>query len=255
MFFSPSAFSEENRELIAPAERGPRYIEHPHAEKGLIRIDSEGSFHYKTPTTDDRRVGNIRIGSYEPTSLINPDRSGVTFDTIYDETTPPIILYDYERSLFRGLGRLNYVLGGGIFFTTGKGRFDNPDLLTIRPEERFTLFAFPLSAGLTYKLQLKDYQILVPYGTGGLTAFAFGERRDDDKNPAIGAALGIAPAAYAGGGLQILMGRGPSSFVNLNREYGINRMYLTAEFRSYIALSNKFDFSGEAISGGITFDY
>lgn len=232
-----------------------RLIEHPNASKGLIKIDKDRIYHYKVKTSDQDSAGTFQLGSYQPLDLTNPNNSSLTFDTMYDEASFPLLLYDYEKQFFKKFGRLGWKLGGGFYYARGNGEFaeDNPS--PEGPSETFTLFIFPINAGLIYRFQYFDYQWLVPYAEGGLDIFAFAERRDDNLNPPLGAAYGAAPAAHASGGVAVLLGRGATSFLDLDREYGINKMYLTAQYRLYFALSDKFDFSGDAITGGITAEY
>lgn len=232
-----------------------RLIEHPNASKGLIKIDKNRVYQYKVKTTDQSGVGNFHLGLYEPLDLVNPNDSSLSFDELYDETDFPLILYDHEIQFWRKFGRLGWTLGGGFYFAQGNGRFVelNPD--PDPPSESFTLLVLPLNAGLIYRFQYHDYQRAVPYVAGGGDIFAFAETRDDNNNPTLGAALGAALAAHGSVGLSILLGRNSGSFLDLDREYGINTIYLTAEFRRYIGLSSKFDFTGNAITGGISAEY
>jgi hypothetical protein len=101
-------------------------------------------------------------------------------------------------------------------------------------------------------MQFKHLQLLVPYGGGGLTAFTFTEIRDDGKGPKFGGAL----AAYAQGGLAINLGYfNYLTRVQLDREYGIHAIYLTAEYRKVFALSQHYDFSADFINGGFLVEY
>lgn len=232
-----------------------RLIEHPNAAKGLIKIDKNRIYQYKVKTSEQTAVGTFHLGLYEPLDLVNPEDSSLTFDELYDETNFPIILYDHEFQFWSKLGRLSWKVGGGFYFAQGNGRFVNLNPDPDGPSEAFSLFIFPMNVGLTYRFQYYDYQWLVPYVEGGGDIFAFAETRDDDYNPSLGAAFGAAPAAHGSVGLSVLLGRNASSFLDLDREYGINTIYLTAEFRRYVALSSKFDFTGNAITGGISAEY
>src|SRR5690606_1963146 len=129
----------------------------------------------------------------------------------------------------------------GMYFAQGQGQFQDGSLA----REKFTLLVFPLSAGVVYRLQFWDDQFLVPYACGGADLFLFAERRDDDLNPDLGAKYGAAPAAHGCGGLGVRLGRGPRAFIDLDREYGINSMWVTGEYRRYVALSDRFDFSSD----------
>lgn len=246
---------KKNFEIDSTFKPENRLIEHPNASKGLIKIDKNRVYQYKVKTTEQNAVGTFHLGPYEPLDLVNPNDSSLTFDTLYDQTNFPLLLYDHEVQFWRKLGRLGWRLGGGFYFARGNGQFAelNPD--PDGPSEAFTLFVFPIDAALIYRFQYFDYQWVVPYVEGGGDIFAFAETRDDNNNPTLGAAFGAAPAAHGSVGLSVLLGRNSSSFLDLDREYGINTVYLTAEFRRYIGLSSKFDFTGNAITGGISAEY
>lgn len=248
---------KKKKEYIDPRYRPEsRYIEHPNASKGLIRIDKEKIYHYKTQTSEQKSAGSFRFGTYEPTELANPNNANLSFTNLYGDSAPVLLLYDQERQFFQKFGKLAWKLGGGLYLAQGHGEFEeqNPDL-SAEPLEKFTLFVIPLNVGAVYRLHYFTNQWVVPYVEGGLDAFCFGETRNDDQNPTLGAALGIAPAAHFSAGGSVSLGKNAHSFLDLDREYGINAIYLTLEYRNYIGLSSKFDFTGEAISGGITAEY
>lgn len=235
-----------------------RFIEHPNAEKGLIKIDKNKVYQYKVKTSEQKSSAALRFGMYEPTELANPEDASLTFDELYDQTDYPFIAYDQDWIFFKKFGELAWKIGGALYVAQGNGRFAaSPGGFNQgqTPREKFTLIVVPITVGVSYKLKYFNNQWLIPYVEGGLDAFNFAEVRDDNKNPSIGAKLGLAPAAHASAGLSLPLGRDASSFLDLDREYGINAVYLTAEFRHYFALSSKFDFSGDAITGGITADY
>lgn len=231
-----------------------RFIEHPNAAKGLIKIDKEKVYHYKVKTSEQKQASSFRLGTYEPTELTNPDHSNLSFSELYDNVSFPLLLYDQERQFFQKFGKLGWKFGAGFYLAQGNGKFEN-EANTETPKENFTLFVFPLNIGLIYRMQFFTNQWIVPYAEGAVDAFCFGEFRDDDQNPALGAALGLAPAAHFSLGGSLAMGKDASAFLDLDREYGINTIYLSLEYRQYLSLSNKYDFSGAAITGGITAEY
>lgn len=239
---------------VAPSmyRQEQRFIEHPNASKGLIRIEKDKTYIYRVPESEKKAAASVRVGMYSPENLVNPDNSSLSFDTIYTESSYPMFLYDYERPIFKtAIGHLNWKVGMGFYFAQGQGQFATG----ATAEEKFTLLVFPLSAGLIYRMQYWDTQAVVPYGCGGVDGFAFAERRDDSLNPSLGARLGIAPAAHFCGGVGVRLGRGARAFVDLDREYGINSLWVTAEYRSYVAITDTFDFSSEFIGGGIFAEY
>lgn len=231
-----------------------RYIEHPGAAKGLIRIDKDRVYYYKSEQSERKYSMSVLGGIYEPTELSNPD-TGYTYQETYQDNNFPMFLVNFEKPLFKGVESLKYYLGGGFYFAEGNGQYDTNNPPPETPQEEFMLFVFPLSFGVNYHLQLWENQWLIPYGGGGVTGFVFGERRDDDLNPDLGARWGISPAAHFQGGAMIRLGRGPRAFVDLDREYGINSMWLTLEYKNYIAISDTFDFSSDFIGGGLYLVY
>lgn len=239
---------------IDDALKEKRYIEHPNAKKGLIKIDKNKVYHYKVPESPQNNAGNVKFAMYEPTKLSNPQNSNIDYGNIYDEDAFPMIIYEHEWQIFKKFGKFGVTLGGGIFFTQGHGQFEDPGM-NERARERFTLVAFPFSAGAIYRMQYWDAQPLFPYFGGGLNYIAFAERRDDDQNPAWGAKIGAAPAAHFYAGVAIQLGLGARSFLDLDREYGINRIWITGEYRQYVGLHGDYDFSGDAINGGITAEF
>jgi hypothetical protein len=232
-----------------------RFIEHPNAEKGLIRIDKDRVYHYKVKQSEQKNAASLRFAVYEPTNLANPNDSALDFDSIYEVTDIPMLLYDQEWQFFQKFGKLGWKVGGGFYLAQGTGVFENPNPGGEDPQESFTFMVFPLNLGLVYRAHFWDGQWIIPYAEGGVDAFCFAEIRDDDNNPPLGAALGASPAMHFSVGGSIPLGRKASSFLDLDREYGINAMYISFEYRSYIALSEKYDFSGDAMNGGITVEF
>lgn len=230
-----------------------RYIEHPNAEKGLIKIDKNKMYYYRVKESDQRGAGNVKIGFYEPTNLTSSSDSNLTYDAIYDSSATPLLLYEHEWQFFKGAGRLGITAGSGFFIASGNGQFENGQ--AERPREKFTLFVFPVNAGLIYRAQFYDTQPIAPYAGAGIGGMLFAERRDDDQNPDLGARYGAAPAGHFYAGLAIQLGRGARSFLDLDREYGINKVWITGEYRQYVFITGDFDFSGDAINGGLSAEF
>jgi hypothetical protein len=103
-----------------------------------------------------------------------------------------------------------------------------------------------------YRIQFWDKQLIVPYAEGGGTGFTFGEMRDDGHGPKFGAS----PAAYfALGGALNMTYFDNFSRIQLDREYGINRVYLMLEYRNELALVKRFDFSSDFFNAGFLMEY
>lgn len=231
-----------------------RYIEHPNAEKGLIKIDKDKVYYYKVKESEQSKAGNFKIAIYDPVNLAG--RDGVTYDQIYDETSSPMLIYEHEWQIYKKLGRLGLTAGGGFFYSAGNGQFDPTSANAgLRPREKFTFFVFPVSVGVIYRAEFYDTQPIAPYAGAGIGGMLFAETRDDDQNPALGARYGASPVATGYVGAAIQLGRGARSFLDLDREYGINKVWITGEYRRYVYISGDFDFSGDAINGGLTAEF
>ncbi len=235
---------------------GATEVPHPFAEKGLTRISKDRTYWYKVDQSEQRRAFSLRVGIFNPENLENPDQSGLrgaTFDENYDQASNPAVMFDYEWQLWQmAIGKIGLRAGTGIFIAQGNGHFASEVNQNLTPREIFTFWAAPTSLGAVYRLQFWDKQLLVPYGEGGGMAIPFGEFRDDDRPPKWGGAF----AAYFAGGLAInLTYFDAMSTIQLDREYGINRVFLTAEYRQIIALTQTYDFSSALVNGGLLMEF
>jgi hypothetical protein len=233
---------------------GPQRIQHPLAEKGLIRITKDKVYVYKTKTSPQKNALSVRFGMYDPVNLENPD-NGTTFDDNYPEANNPMLVVEYEWQLWQGaLGKLGLKVGSGLFFANGNGRYKNnyPENEGREPKEVFTFLAFPNTLGAVYRAQFMHRQYLVPYADGGVMGFTFTELRDDGASPR----FGFSPAAYASGGIALNLSLFDSlSSLTMDSEYGINAVYLTAEYRNIISLGGSYDLSSDLISGGFMMEF
>lgn len=239
--------------------KGETEVKHPYAEKGLIRIDRNKVYYYKVPESDAPRAMSMQFGVFNPTNLRNPETSSSsgTFAANYDQTSNPAVILTREWRLFDGmLGKLGLRIGSGAFVAQGHGHFHS-DSGTAKnadktPMEVLTFLAMPNSAGVVYRLKFSDRPLFVPYAEGGGTYFTFMEFRDDNKGPKFGGSL----AAYAAAGLGLnLTWFDYLSRIRLDAEYGINAVYLTAEYRRIQAIQTKFDFTSDFINGGFLMEY
>ncbi len=256
MLFASGAMAQENKVFDWQGKDNEQEVDHPFYEKGLIRIDKDRKYIYKVDESEQKRAISVRMGFLELVNLENPDQAGqagASFDENYDASNAPAVLVDYEWELFKSpLGKFNLKAGAGAFYAQGNGHFVSGTNENLEPREVFTFFAIPLSAGAVYRMQIWHNQLLVPYAEGGGTAFGFAEFRDDDKGPKFGGA----PAAYfAGGGALNLTYFDALSRIMLDREYGINRIYLTGEYRAYVGLSQNYDFTSDFFNGGLLMEF
>ncbi len=193
--------------------------------------------------------GSFRVGKYAPTNLQNPETT-LYFDDVYDSSSGTIILLDFEWQFFKSLGKAGLKAGTGIFTTGGKGRFKNNP--TTQARENFTFLMLPNTVGGVYRLQLWEKQPVVPFVEAGGGYFTFVEFRDDFKRTKYG---GTPVAYWSAGGSLALDFLSPTTMAELDSDYGINHMWLTAEYRSYVDVGGNFDFSDNSFSAGIFFEF
>ncbi len=229
----------------------PVRMPHPNAEKGLTRITSDQKYIYSRIESPRSGSTSVHFGMFNPKNLVNPDNGNLSFDTIYDKPDALIVLIDLEWKIFENFGKFKFQLGTGVYSATGKGRFKNDPDPSHEAKESFTFMSFPLTGNLIYRFQFWDKQWFMPYVGGGAGGIGFIEMRDDKKGPKFGGA-GIAQAF--GGGALSLNSLAPNGLGVLDEEYGVNQMWLTAEYRQIFKLS-KFDFSGEIINVGFLVEY
>lgn len=235
--------------------KGETEVDHPLSGKGLIRISKDKTYFYRVDKSEQKTAVSVKLGYFDPQNLENPETAGQpgsTFAENYDNSSNPTILVDYEWQLWRSpIGKWGLKIGSGLFFAQGNGHFVE-DQNGLKPKEVLTFLAFPNMVGAVYRGSIWEKQLVVPYAEGGAIGWAFAEIRDDNKNPKFGAA----PAAFfALGAAFNLTYFDTVSMIQLDREYGINHVYLTGEFRSIIGLSNKFDFSSNLINGGLLMEF
>ena len=226
-------------------KRGVYKIYHPNAKYGLTRITKDGVYEYKTPSSPQSHSISVRLGMFSPSYLENP-KTGSGFADLYTDPAP-MILFDYEWDP-KYTGPLEVKAGSGLFIAQGHGTFadSNSDLT---PQESFTFLAFPSSLSVIYKAQYWKNQFFVPYVDGGMDLLPFVELRDDGKGTKLGASL----AGHVAFGASISLGfLDRTSLIQLDREYGINSIWLTGELRTLTSLSGDLDFSGHIINVGFT---
>ena len=226
-----------------------KYIQHPEAKKGLLKIDKNGVYHYKPKTFAVKQSSaNIRLGIID-TPIIVAD-SGVTdFDDMYGSEPMNFFMYDYEWQPMTKFGKLGINLGAGLFSAVGKGRFLNDGEIA---QEKYTIYAIPLNLGLVYRLEFMQRQWVAPYLTGGVNYMVLIETRDDNK---VFSGIGT-PLFYGGAGAMINLSAIDRDLgFALDAEYGIATMWLTGEVKQIVPSNLEYDFTGSMISLGIAVDY
>ncbi|MBL7556778.1 MAG: hypothetical protein JNM24_13230 [Bdellovibrionaceae bacterium] len=238
------------------SDSGRKKIAHPDAKKGLYLIDQNtGRYYYKTQKLSSKnQATSIRVGSITPPNItMETGGNTYSFVDIYSDNNLPYLMLDYEWQPFRSFGKLGVVMGVGFFTASGNGRFANPAIENGESaKEQFTFIGLPISAGGIYRLEFSDRQWFAPFVVGGMSYYVLGEIRDDGKAPKV---VGT-PAGYAGGGVLFNITRWSREidFI-MDREYGINNMWLAAEFRTVQSLNEDLDVSADVFNIGISVDY
>ncbi|MBO9666264.1 MAG: hypothetical protein J7501_05575 [Bdellovibrio sp.] len=249
----------EPSEVVRKTARGGvEYIRHPQAAQGLLRIEKDGTYVYRTTEPKGYTTsGNVRIGAMDAPIITSSD--GVTnFEMMYDGPTVPYLSFDYEWKPFENHRNFAIQLGLGLMTASGSGRFTKsapnggaPQAGDVAPEQ-YTIAAIPLNAGLSYRFQFADRQIVAPYVVGGGSYIGMVEYRDDGNSTnAVGT-----PAAYGGGGLLLNVGAmSHDTAFTLRNEYGIANLWVILDYRYLKSFSDDIDFSSNIISAGVAVDY
>ena len=215
-------------------------------EKGVQRITKEGEFIYGLPQPHSDHAATFRVGTFSPANLQNHD-TGIPFSEIYGSGGTALFL-DYQWFLTKRFGTLAFKVGSGLVMAQGHGIFVPEAIQIPRPngnvaQELYTFALFPNTAALIYRFKYYDKQFIVPYIEGGADYYTFAEIRDDGITPKIG---GSALAHGAAGIAFMLDGLSPKSMLDLDRDYGISHVYLTAEYRLTQSLEpENLDFSAQ----------
>ncbi|WP_413559756.1 hypothetical protein [Bdellovibrio sp. HCB209] len=239
------------------ASGGVEYIRHPQAAVGLMRIEKDGTYVYRTKDKGKyETTGAFRFGMMDAPKILSAD--GVTnFEMMYTGPQVPVLMFEYEWVPFKSA--INFKLNGGfnLMLANGKGRFtetapSGKPTAGDEAREEYTFAAFPLNFGATYRFQYMDRQILAPYILGGGSYIPVIEYRDDGKSTnAVGT-----PAAYGGGGLLFnISALDKETSFTLRSEYGVQNLWATLEYRYLKSFSEDVDFSSNVISAGISMDY
>lgn len=230
-----------------PKKGGVLKVPHPNAAKGLLRIEKDGSYLYKTSDYNKNKAVSIRVGASTPPTITGP--GGVSFGDIYGTGSLVGVLGEFEWQPFRGfLGAFGVQLGSGFVTSRGNGRFADRGLA----QEIYDLYVIPVSAFLVYRFEYMRRQWFVPYVNGGGILYGLYEKRDDAK-PGVFAS---SPAVGFGGGIHLSISRwDQAGAFTLQKEYGVSDLWLTGEIRIVQGLKQEIDFTNQTASLGITVDY
>lgn len=239
------------------AKGGIEYIEHPNAAKGLIRIDKDGTYVYRISEDlkeKKGRSGSLRFGSMDPPKISSGDPPNTTFQQMYTSSMVPVLLFDYEWQPFERFGKLGVTAGFGFLTASGNGFMNDPSNpgQYVKAEEKYTFIGVPLSAGLVYRMEFVSNQWVAPYISGGGTFLGVMEMRDDGKTPSF---TGV-PGAYGAGGLLFNISRlSADTAFNLRSEYGVQNLWIMAEYRYLATFDDALDFTSGIVNVGVAVDY
>lgn len=239
---------EGDKENIKGGRVRRRYIKHPHAEKGLYKITKEGDYLYKVNKSPVHGRASIKLGPFSAPDFVS-SANGFSYDDLYG-SGDIMLLADYEWSLSSYFPGLGLKVGSGLLFASGSGRLTSTGQTSL---EDFSFVMFPNHVSLSLKFHIWDRQKLVPYVEGGAGAFVFTEQRDDNE-PAFGR-WGAAYNLHAVGGLAFnITSLSSDAALRIDREYGINDVWLTAEVRQLIGFGN-FDTTTTLFNAGVALDF
>ncbi|MGE3972921.1 MAG: CFI-box-CTERM domain-containing protein [Bdellovibrionales bacterium] len=207
---------------------------------------------YPPKFSPQKYAASLRVGSFRPASLQNNSVNGdpVRFDDVYSSSAGTIVYTDFEWQMFQSFGKLGLKGGTGVFTAQGKGRFKNNPRL--QAKEEYTFIMFPNTVGAIYRLDFWNKQFLVPFAEAGAGYYTFIELRDDYKRTKYG---GSPVAYFALGGSFLLDSFAPRAIAEVDSDYGINHMWLTAEYRSVHGLDSDIDFSNDSFSAGFMVEF
>lgn len=233
----------------SPAPTNPLGSEKPTSK------DSEGQYTYEVESSPLTRYASVRVAFFEPFDMKNPNNESITYNQVYGSANIPALIGDYEWPLFSSFGRLGIRLTSGLVVGQGEGKFleAHPERRADDvPQEKFLFLMAPNQVTARLSLQFSETQYLVPYVEGGAGYFTFMEWRDDSKPPK----LGGSPITVVAAGANFLLDWLDRGAVRqLDAGYGINHVWLTAEYRVMVGLKDDLDLTSNVISAGIAFDF
>lgn len=235
-----------------PKQGGTLRVEHPRAAEGLMRINRDGSYQFKTPMKDKSQSGSFKLGAMTPPK-VSTGAANLSYESMYGSDDIFSVELDYVWQPFRKFGALGLRLGSGFATATGEGFFATPRAGSVsRAQESYTLFIVPLSAFVEYRFEYMRSQWIVPFVAGGGTYYGLFELRDDGEGPTFAGS----PAVGGGGGLLFSISRlDQAGAFTLSQEYGIADMWFVLEARAMQGLKEDLDFTNQSINAGISVDF
>lgn len=235
-----------------PKEGGSVRLAHPRAAEGLLKINRDGSYQYKTKIGSKSQSSTLKVMSLSPPVVTSAD-TNVTYQSMYGGSNLIAVNFDYEWQPFQSFGSLGVQFGLGLTTATANGTFKETHAK--RPtesEESYNIFIVPISTFLIYRFEFVRRQWVVPFINGGITYYGMAEVRDDGKTPKVAGA----PAMGGGGGLLFSISRlDAAGAFTLSQEYGVADMWLVLEARAMQGLYKDIDFTNQSFSAGIAVDF
>ncbi len=241
--------SDKFQKPPGPAEGGVINVPHPLEKKGLIRINADGSYMYKTKKLIRTKSAQVLMGSL-PSLQIGLNGQVETF---YKSSTPFIVSFSDQSSKnipFNFLPKQfegRWGLGFGVL--SGNGVLVNSQLPSM---ESYDLYIAPLTYDLIYKFEYSRTQLLAPFLGAGMGYLGLLEYRNDGNE--------VSPAGTfflsALGGLQFsFMRLDPGALFVLQSEYDVTDVWVTIEARYMKSFKQDIDFSGVHVGAGVVLDF
>ncbi len=244
--------TEEGFETRSPivrleATEAPAHLIRP------LRMNASGEYFYGFKSSERNALASVRLGFFGPPDIINK-KNNIKFEQIYGDQQVPALFGDYQWSLTKNFGDIGIKAGTGLFVSQGEGEFiaQSVERTGRTPDESFIFLMLPNTVTAIYRFQYHETQPIVPYIEGGAGYFTFAEIRDDGASPKIGGSgVGVAAA-----GVNILLDwLDPHSVRQLDNEWGINHVWLLAEYRLISGLNKQYDFSSSVINAGVMMEF
>lgn len=244
----PSAAASKPSSVSANGRSSKKFEINGMAAKGLVKIDKDGSYIYRTEVGKKNQSVAVRISSGQTPAIASADGRS-SFANMYGSSNVNGLLVDYEWQPVTAYGKLGVQLGGGITLSKGNGRFLNDGT---EAKEEYSFVTFPMSLGGIYRLEYFEKQWIAPYVGGGLSYIGMLEYRDDDSSPKLVGTTG----AYGSAGLMLsLTAFDRQVAYDLFSEYNVAALWVVLEFRRQQSLSADLDVSSNIINAGIAVDY
>jgi hypothetical protein len=222
---------------------------HPGAQRGLLRINKDGSYQYVISRKQRKNSVQFSYGAIPAPSFTN-QASGRTYENFYGKSTLGAFVLDFEMLPWKDLRSVGASVGFGFASVRGKGVIQ--DAASTPSMETYTLYILPITARVNYRLEFSRSQWIVPIFDAGLSYFIAGEKRDDGGSVRYQGS----PNAVVGAGFQFGISRvSPRQASLFERDYGLSDFWIHLQMRQYLSLGGKFKFSGSGLVAGLTTDF